>query len=299
VADAASILGGVAFLGASGVLLYAGAVAGVVREALRPERRTIGWALARGLPSEPTAWGLPAREWMFESDGARCPVFEIGDADPAAPTAIVLHGFARSRYDALSRLGPMLPHTTRFLLPDLPGHGDATGRGTRLGWDEDRLLADLACRHATDDLLLVGHSLGATIAIHAATHADLAPRVRGVLALAPYEQLRTPLGARLDLRGMPRAALVNPALLTLGALGVRERSTAESAARVAAPLAVLAGEADPVTPIEEARRIARSAPRSRFASIPHARHDDFHTAGRDEIAAALAWIHDQAKPRAD
>jgi pimeloyl-ACP methyl ester carboxylesterase len=299
VADAASILGGMAFLGASGALLYAGAVAGVVREALRPERRTIGWALARGLPSEPSAWGLPAREWSFESDGARCPVFEIGEDDPAAPTAIVLHGFARSRYDALARLGPMLPHAKRFLLPDLPGHGDATGRGTRLGWDEDRLLADLADRHATGDLLLVGHSLGATIAIHAATHANLMPRVRGVLALAPYEQLRTPLGARLDLRGMPRAALVNPALVALGALGVRERSTAGSAARVTAPLAVLAGEADPVTPIEEARRIAQSAPRSRFASIPHARHDDFHTAGQDEVVCALAWIRDQGKPRAD
>ena len=53
-----SILGGAAFLAGSGALLYAGAVAGVVREALRPERRTIAWALARGTPSEADL-GLP------------------------------------------------------------------------------------------------------------------------------------------------------------------------------------------------------------------------------------------------
>ena len=285
-----TVLGGLAFLGASGALVYAGAVAGVVREALRPERRTIGWALARGLPSEPTAWGLPAREWTHAFDGATCPVFELGEADPAAPTAVVLHGFARSRYDALARLGPMLPHARRFLLPDLPGHGDAAGRGTRLGWDEDRFVVDLVERHTTGPLLLVGHSLGATVAIHAAVAQTIAPRVRGVLAFAPYERLRTPLGARLSLRGMPRSALVPPALATLGMLGVRERSTRDSVAILKAPLAVLAGQADPVTPLAEARDLAASATRARFTSIPNARHDDFHTLGREETVAALAWI---------
>jgi pimeloyl-ACP methyl ester carboxylesterase len=285
-----SVLGGLAFLGASGALVYAGAVAGVVREALRPERRTIGWALARGLPSEPTAWGMPAREWIHAFDGATCPVFEIGEDDPSAPTAVVLHGFARSRYDALSRLEPMLPHARRFLLPDLPGHGDATGRGTRLGWDEDRFVLDLIERHATGPLLLAGHSLGATVAIHAAASEPIAARVRGVLAFAPYERLGTPLGARLHMRGMPRSALVPPALATLGMLGVRERSTRASAVRLHAPLAVLAGESDPVAPCAEARALANAARRARFAVIPNARHDDFHTLGREETTAALAWI---------
>ena len=288
--DPSAILGGVAFLAASGALVYGTAVAAVVREAITPERKTLGWALGRGLPSEPTAWGLPAREWSHEFDGANCPVWEIGDSDPAAPTAIVLHGFGRSRYDALARLGPLLPHARRFILPDLPGHGESEGRRTRLGTDEDRFVEHLAERHATGELLLVGHSLGATVVIHAATRESLAPRVKGVLALAPYERLRTPLGARLDLRGMPRTALVPPAIGLLGALGVRERSTRAAAARLGCPLAVLAGAVDPVTPIEEARSIAEAAPCSRLALIAHARHDDFHTLGRDEMVAATAWI---------
>ena len=41
--DASAILGATAFLGFSGALVYAGAVAGIAREALRPERRTMGW----------------------------------------------------------------------------------------------------------------------------------------------------------------------------------------------------------------------------------------------------------------
>ena len=56
------------------------------------------------------------------------------------------------------------------------------------------------------------------------------------------------------------------------------------------PVAVLAGEYDPVTPLEEARAIAAAAPRSRLAIIPHGRHDDFHTLGREEMTAALTWV---------
>lgn len=288
--DLSPALGAGAFLGVSTAVLYGGALLGVVREALAPERRTIGWALGRGSPSDPACWGLPAREWSHGFDGASCPVFEIGDEDPGAPTAIVLHGFARSRYDSLARLGPLLPHARRFILPDLPGHGDAIGRGTRLGTDEDAFLESLVVAATTGPVLLVGHSLGATIALHAAARESLAARVRGVLALAPYERLRTPLGARLDLRAMPRRPLLSPTIAILGALGVRERSTRAAAARAACPVAVLAGADDPVTPVAEARAIADAAATSRFALVPHGRHDDFHTLGATEMSAALAWI---------
>jgi pimeloyl-ACP methyl ester carboxylesterase len=290
VVELSSILGGGAFLGVSAGVLYGGALFGVVREALHPERRTIGWALGRGSPSEPDCWGLPAREWSHGFNGASCPVFEIGDEDPGAPTAVVLHGFARSRYDALARLGPMLPFARRFLLPDLPGHGDAIGRGTRLGSDEDAFVESLVTEATTGPVVLVGHSLGATVALHAASRESLAARIRGVVALAPYERLRTPLGARLDLRGMPRAPLLRPAIGVLGAFGVHERSTLASAARVVCPVAVLAGESDPVTPVAEARAIAQAAATSRFAIIARGRHDDFHTIGNDEMTASLAWI---------
>ena len=285
-----ALLGLGAFLGASAAALYATGVGGVVLEAMRPERKTVGWALARGLPSEPGAWGLPVREWSVEFRGAHCPVFDLGDAARDAPTAIVLHGFSRSRYDSLSRLAPLMHHARRFLLIDLPGHGEATGRSTRLGGDEAELVAEIATAHTDGPLLLMGHSLGATVAIAAASDERIAARVRGVLALAPYESLRTPLGARLDLRGMPRGALVPAALRVLRALGVEERSTREAATRVRCPLAVLAGEIDPVTPVEEARAVAHAARLGRFALVRHGRHDDFTTLGRDEMNAALAWI---------
>ena len=289
-----SILGGAAFLAGSGAILYAGAVAGVVREALRPERRTIAWALARGTPSEPAAWGLESREWTHRFEGAECPVFDLGEDDPEAPTAIVLHGFARSRYDALARVGPVLPYARRLLLPDLPGHGDAGGRATRLGSGEERFVASLA-ETTRGPLLLVGHSLGATLAIRAAADPALATRVRGVLALAPYERLRTPLGARLELRGMPKGALLAPTLGALAALGVREHATSTAARAARAPLAVVAGAADPVVPLAEPEAIARAASTGRLFTVPTGRHDDFHTLGRDAVVEALAWI--DAAPR--
>jgi pimeloyl-ACP methyl ester carboxylesterase len=288
-----TILGGALFLAGSGALLYAGAVAGVVREALRPERRSVAWAIARGTPTEPSAWGLPHREWTHRFEGAECPVFDLGDEDPDAPTAIVLHGFARSRYDALARLAPLLPHARRFILPDLPGHGDATGRATRLGSGEERFVASVAAA-TSGPLLVVGHSLGATIAIRTAADHAIAPRVRGVVALAPYDRLRTPLGARLELRGMPRAALLAPTLGTLSALGIREHSTLEAARSLRAPLAVVAGAHDPVVPVRESAAIAEAAARARVFTVQEGRHDDFHTLGRDAMREALAWIDSTA-----
>lgn len=288
--DVPSILGGAGFLCATTAALYGGALYGVVKEALHPERRTVGWALGRGSPADPAVWDVPSREWCHGFDGASCPVFDMGVEDPGAPTAILIHGFARSRFDSLARLGPILPRFQRVLLPDLPGHGDAIGRSTRLGADEDAFIESLVLTATTGPVVLVGHSLGATIAVHAATRDGLASRVHGILALAPYERLRTPLGARLDLRGMPRGPLLGPAIAALAALGVRERSTRAAAERVACPIAVLAGELDPVTPVEEARAIANAATTSRFAILAHGRHDDFHTSGSSEMAAALDWI---------
>jgi pimeloyl-ACP methyl ester carboxylesterase len=89
---------------------------------------------------------------------------------------------------------------------------------------------------------------------------------------------------------MPRTPIIRPTLTALAALGIRERSTRAAAARTACPVAVRAGEYDPVTPLEEARAIATAAPRSRLAIIPHGRHDDFHTLGREEMTAALTWV---------
>ncbi len=285
-----AIVGGAAFLASSAALVYASSVAAIVREALRPERKTIGWALGRGLPIEPDVFGLPARETEHSFNGAHCPVFDIGEPDPSAPTAVVLHGFSRSRYDALARLKPILPHARRFLLPDLPGHGDALGRGTRLGSDEELFVESLLTTMTTGPLILIGHSLGAIVAIRAATLPTLAPRVRGVVALAPYERLATPLGARLDLRAMPRSALLLPVLSILQASGIHDRSTLEAAAQLTCPLAVIAGEFDPVTPLAEARAIAAIARTTRFSIVAHGRHDDFHTIGQREMTEALAWI---------
>ena len=288
--DPAAILGGGAFLGVAAGATYAIALGGVVREALRPERKTVGWALGRGSPADPAVWGLPTREWDHCHEGASCPVFDIGVDDPGAPTAIVLHGFARSRYDALARLSPVLPHVKRVLMPDLPGHGDAIGRGTRIGSDEDAFVASLIETATNSPVILVGHSLGATIALHAAARESLANRIRGVVALAPYERMSTPLGARLDLRGMPRGPLLGPAVAVLRALGIEERSTRASAARAACPVAVLAGDADPVTPLDEAKAIALASSTSRFDVVRHGRHDDFHTLGAQQMADAVAWV---------
>ncbi len=260
-------------------IAVAGYVALVTLEALRPPRRAAAWAIANGLPVSPEALGLEASEWTLERDGVRMPVWDLALRD-TGPTVVFVHGWGRSRVDSLARIGPFLGTAGRILLPDLRGHGDGTG-STRLGDAvEEADCAELVGRLGGGArVVLAGHSMGATLAIRVAA-ADRTGRIAAVVAIAPYDTVRTPLRCRLVARDLPAGPFVGMTLAALAAFGIGRPSTRAAAAALRVPLLVIAGEADRVVPCEESRGIAEAG-RGEFVAVAGGEHADLD---RDEAA---------------
>jgi uncharacterized protein len=228
--------------------------------------------------------GLEAKEWWLDVPNARLPVWDIELGDRAGGLSVVfLHGWGRSRVDSLGRIAPFLEQAERIVLIDLRGHGEASGR-TNLGDGEERDIAQLVERLPDGPVLLVGHSLGATIAIAAAS---LAPRVLGVIAMAPYDTVRTPLRSRLVVRDLPAGLCVTLALLVLRAFGAQQYSTIDAARRLRCPLLVLHGANDRIVPVAEAEAIARAG-KGEFVLVADAEHADIEQR-EDYARACLAF----------
>jgi pimeloyl-ACP methyl ester carboxylesterase len=252
---------------------------GAWRDAVRPPRRTLGWALAQGLPADPGDLGCAFEDASVPTDGSVVPCWWIaGNGGAGTPIVVVLHGHGRSRWDSLRRASPWIERAALVVLPDLRGHGDAPGRGTlgrREPADVVRVLAEAEARVPGHPVILVGHSLGAVVAIHAAAlRARAGAPVAEVHAFGPYDRVATPFAARLRARGLPARPVVGAVLALVDALDGLETPTHASATAIGPTrLVVWADERDPVSPASDARSIASSVPHGELRvtdGVPHA-----------------------------
>ncbi len=223
----------------------------VVHDAIRPPRHTAGYAVARGLAVDPGELGLEFQEWSLDlPDGSQLPVWEVAGTSEAgrepeaesrqpALTAVFIHGWGGSRIDMLGRLEPWRGLCTRLVLYDLRGHGEASCSRSPLGHGEEKDLRELLDRLGEGPFVLVGHDLGAVIAL-AAVSRTVQDQVSGVVAYRPYCSIRGPLGCRLRARGCPDRPLVDLALGWLWLRGIRPvRLRRRDLMRVSTPLLVV------------------------------------------------------------
>jgi pimeloyl-ACP methyl ester carboxylesterase len=218
-------------LGLAQLLLLAVVVAVVIaslviaRDAVRPPRRTAGYAVARGLPADPGDLSLAFEAWTLQHpDGAALPVWEIAgrapaDSGPNRITAVFVHDWAESRIDVLSRLEPWDGLCGRLVLYDLRGHGDAEGGVSRLGRREAQDLGELLARLGGGPYVLIGRAMGAGIAIAAAATAP-AGTVAGVVTEGPPVGFGESLRDRLRAAALPARPLAGLALAWLWLAGV-------------------------------------------------------------------------------
>ena len=207
--------------------------------AYTPPRRATGWALAHGEPSTPLERDIPFEEWTnARPDGAQLCVWDVAGHDPNGPAVVLLHGWSRSKMTWLDRLDWWQARTRRILVPDLRGHGDSTPDGATMGQVDARDIEALVAESGERNVVLVGRSLGSVIAIHAAANlAESMPStVKGVIAVAPYEEFSRTLKARLAQRQLPAMPIVPLAMAILKMRGVRAPRTSLSAGRINAPL---------------------------------------------------------------
>lgn len=274
-------------------------------DALHPPRKGFAWALATGRPTSPEAAGLQADETSLPGlDGVRCPAWHVrGHGGAHAPTLLMLHGWGRSRWDSLARLGPLLPCAFDAWLPDLPAHGEhPAGRGW-VGVREPEavvaMLGEIAAHRPGAPIVLVGHSLGAGIALRAAARAAGAA-IAGVVAIAPYRDLRSPIPGRLALRGIPTFPFMPVAIAMLRAVGCMDLPLDRDVKGLRLPVLLVACEGDRISPIADAEALAQALANATLFALPGDRHDE---PGADDTprhdATVQAFLRSISRPSPD
>ena len=272
------------------------------RETRNPKRLSTGWALAVSRVSDPDQIDPQYTQWALDRpDATTLPIWEArtegSQQSPPDATLIFIHGWGNGRTHSIERAQALLdglrdeptPPRWRLIFCDLRGHGDASSGPTTLGMKELDDLGALLQQLPTDaPRLLVGHSLGAVLAIRSA--ARWPDAVDGVLALAPYRSVRTPISRTLRMRGLPAGWLAG----VIGRLCTSGRflklDTVDDARQMPQPLVVISGAEDPICPPDEAEAIAHAAPDGHFEKVDSIRHGDLHRNEPEVLARATTQL---------
>jgi pimeloyl-ACP methyl ester carboxylesterase len=271
-------LGFATLLGAAALLVSGAYLRGLWNDAIRPARRSMGWALGQGLPASPEDLSLQSEERnTVLSDGVMPAWWIRGRAPQSGRAVIVLHGHGRSRWDSLRRIHQHVQHAALIVTPDLRGHGDAPGRcalARREAGDVCILMAAIEAAYPGISITLVGHSMGAVVAIHAAAQrAAAGAPIEEVITWGAYDRVATPLNARLKLRSLPARPFSDAILWMCTRLNGPERETQKAAALLGTTrLTMHADSLDVVSPLADSQAIAAAFPSATLhcsTGVPH------------------------------
>jgi pimeloyl-ACP methyl ester carboxylesterase len=274
-------------LGTALVLLVLILTMMLLREARRPPRHTAAYAIARSLPCDPGDMGLRFEQWKLDRPGGvTLPVWEVStgakprngeNSGNEGLTAVFVHGWGQSRIDMLARIEPWRELCRRLVFYDLRGHGDSTGGLSPLGCREEQDLLELLGRLGGGPVILVGHSMGAVIAIHAAAaESGVRHSIVGIAAYGPYADFHRSLRGRLAVSGYPARPMTDLAMLWFRLAGIRHRRVLDDVPEVACPMLIIHGRDDQVSPLSHAQSIAAAATDATLIEIETGGHLDAH-----------------------
>lgn len=170
-----------------------------------------------------TGRAMETSRQLVASDGATLAYWHTPAIHRPAPTLLLLHGAASNH----TRWSELLEHTVLtdtwdVLCPDLRGNGASMTRGRldREIWSRD--LSQLLDAEEIPGALLVGHSLGAQIALDFAYRHPR--RARGLVLIDPVFRSALIGGRRRLSRMLPLLRLLALGLRALNAVGIHRRT---------------------------------------------------------------------------
>ena len=224
-------------------------------------------------------------------------------------TLLFFHGNAENIGGCLDLAARARAAGFNLLLVDYRGYGESQGRPTEQGIyrDGEAALRDLGSRAGVDpDRIVVwGRSIGAAVAVHLAARGISATGTAATGTPATGEARDGTAGGSVDPGGAPRVAgliLESPftsvpdllrqgghvALLALSRFGTYRFDSAALMGRVAAPVLVVHGTDDEISPFELGRRLYELAPgRKELAAIHGGGHNDLWALHEDEVWDAV------------
>lgn len=270
----------------------------IVWEARRPPRHTAGYAVARGLACDPgeltgALSEVDYEEWSLDL-GTRIhiPVWELSPKaknEKSGLTAILIHGWGHSRIDMLSRVEQFEDLCDRIVLYDLRGHGEMEDSLSPLGSGEHLDLISLIDRLGEGHYLLVGHSMGAVIAIAAgAVDEKSDKRIAGIIAYGVYTDFHASVRSRLLASHYPTRPFTDLAMLWFRLFGLQQRDLLADTAKLRCPLMVVHGTEDDMVPLEQAQCVAEAADKGTLLRVEGAGHLDAHLFDEQTHDAAVS-----------
>ena len=201
-------------------------------------------------------------------------------------TIIYLHGVADNRGSAIGVIDAFRPRGFDVIAYDGRAHGESEGDRCTYGYYEKRDTQRVIDQLGADDVILIGHSLGAAIALQTAA---IEPRVRAVAAVSTFSDLRTI--ATEHAFYFPSWSL-GPAFARAeqdGKFVVDEVSPMKAAASITVPVLIVHGARDRDTLPAHSQRVfdALRAPKQHLL-IEDAAHNDALNART--LAAIQNWL---------
>ncbi|HEX7797771.1 MAG TPA: alpha/beta fold hydrolase [Vicinamibacterales bacterium] len=235
-------------------------------------------------PAPPTCEGA-----TFGGDGLELKGWRCHPSGGARGTLVYLHGIGDNRRSGEGIIKRFGARGFDVIAYDERAHGDSEGDACTYGFFEKQDLHRVLDTVHGGPIVLLGHSLGAAIALQEAA-GD--PRVTTVVAAETFSDLRTIASERAPL-------FFTSGVITRGfRLAEREGhfqvdavSPVKAATQIRIPVLVIHGDADTDTPPRHSRRVFDALPGpKRLILVPGAHHNE--SLRGDVWAQVDRWIDD-------
>ncbi len=249
---------------------------------LMPDRRTPEFYLQRYGFNHPSQIGLRYVEktlttieghklkyWMI--DDPNCPK-EIG-------SVIYLHGITDSKVSGLNYARELARLCYKVYLIDMRRHGDSEGDYCTYGYHEKHdvsaLIDKIELEYHGTDIILLGVSMGAAIAIQTAA---IDRRVARVIAVAPfYDLFSIVLDHQIRRFGIKSKLLLKLVLMRAEKIAnfkSSEVSPADDIGKINVPILIVHGTEDKTVRSEYSQRLKELNGNARLLVVPNAGHID-------------------------
>jgi pimeloyl-ACP methyl ester carboxylesterase len=206
----------------------------------------------------------------------------------AKSTIVYLHGIADNRDSAVGVIRRFTARGYDVIAYDSRAHGRSDGDRCTYGFYEKDDLRRVIDQAGATNVVLIGQSLGAAVALQAAA---IEPRVRAVVAVSTFSDLRTIATERAAVLFFPSFAIERAFDRTEqdGQFVIDEASPLLAATNIRVPVFLIHGANDIDTAPEHSRRVFEALrARKRLAIVPDANHNDVMT---DEVwQQTEAWL---------
>jgi dipeptidyl aminopeptidase/acylaminoacyl peptidase len=208
---------------------------------------------------------------------------------------VILHGLTDQKEGMLSIAEAFADAGYLAVVPDLRAHGSSGGRYTSMGyrekWDMEALLNYLESQGCdVSHTGALGGSLGAAVALQ---WAGIDPRVKAVVAVAPFAELSSEMKYFYKVHNvsMLQAFLIEAAAQREGRFDISDVSPLNAVEHIDTPILLAHGRQDDIVPVTESRRLFRAARGPVALEEVDGKHMNIREVlGRPFLNRAIEWM---------